>query len=170
MKNVHLMTLLQEGYTTCTVVFNPTAIKPTRSLQHEINAAQQPSYREPKAPEPKTYSYKVPLDFGLKAGDIAVVLVGADYRCVSVLFVDETPQIDVDAPFEMKWIVSKVDTARHAEQTARESAFLAEYEKTKRLVAKKRAIKLLMADMPNAPELVALLNKPFEGLPNVQAD
>lgn len=64
----------------------------------------------------KQYTYKVPSNMELKIGDIAVVKVGTEFKCVTITDVHETPQIEYNNnSIDYKWIVSKVDTYAYNE-------------------------------------------------------
>lgn len=55
----------------------------------------------------KRYTYKT--DIPLEVGDQVVVEVRHELKIVRVVHVDETPRLDANAPWEYRWIVSKVD-------------------------------------------------------------
>lgn len=126
---LHLITLLQEGYTTCKAKF---------------------------AVGGKDYTYKLPLDMGVNVGDHVVVEVNGEYKVVLISTIHPEPEIDIRAPYALKWVVSKVDTTRYQDQMAREQQALEHLQKQERATAKKRAIEQLMG-LVDAEELKKIL-------------
>lgn len=113
----HLITLLQEGYTTCRARF---------------------------AVGGKTYTYKLPLDMGVKVGDNCVVDVSGDLKVVEIAEIDDEPVIDIRAPYALRWVVCKVDRARYDEQMIREEQAAEELAKQERKNAKAKALEQLL--------------------------
>lgn len=119
-KNVrihHLITLLQEGYTTCRARFAVCG---------------------------KTYTYKLPLDMAVKVGDNVVVGVCGELKVVEIAEIDAEPVIDIRAPYALRWVVCKVDRARYDEQMIREEQAAEELAKQERKSAKAKALEQLM--------------------------
>lgn len=56
----------------------------------------------------KKYSYKTMLD--LKEGELVVVKVGEDFKCVTVVEEDVTAQCIANETREWRWVVCRVDT------------------------------------------------------------
>ena len=127
---LHLITMLQEGYTTCRAKF---------------------------AEGGKFYTYKLPLDMGVQVDDHVVVEVSGAYRVVQIAAIDPEPEIDIRSPYALKWVVSKVDTARYQDQVGREQRALEHLEKTERKKAKAKAIETLLG-MVDADELKLILS------------
>jgi len=84
MKNKHLITLLQDNYTTVKAVF---------------------------AGGEKEYTFKSDIDF--EDDDLAVVHVNGIFKIVRIVSTDGIPDIDLDAEFEYKWIVQKIDRTEY---------------------------------------------------------
>lgn len=119
-KNVrihHLITLLQEGYTTCRARFAVCG---------------------------KTYTYKLPLDMAVKVGDNVVVGVCGELKVVEIAEIDAEPVIDIRAPYALRWVVCRVDRARYDEQMIREEQAAEELAKQDRKRAKAMALEQLM--------------------------
>ena len=74
---------------------------------------------------PKSYVCKVLREDGYKPGDVAVVNSPRGLTLVMVVQVDEHPQIDVDADFDYKWLVQRVDMTRYNRQLEAEKNFQA---------------------------------------------
>lgn len=142
MKTKHMLSLLQEGYTTIHVSESPMAFDPTKPM-HEQNAPWQgharevPMYRgapsqqpphhpqQPSAqPEPQGYTYKASLDDNIKQGDQVVIMnPRGELKCAFVINVDPVAKIDVDADFDYKWIVCKIDLDIYNARVNQEAEF-----------------------------------------------
>ena len=119
MKNVNAISLLQTGYTTVGVEFKET---PGR-----------------------IYTYKVGNNLGLKVGDEVVVDARGESKVVTVKRVDLAPKIDLNATYEYKWVIQKVEKEAYAERLKVEEevketliAVEAEHQRTK-LIEKMKA-------------------------------
>ena len=128
-KLFHLITLLQEHYTTVDVDRDPAT----------------------------NCTYKVDKGLDLKEGDLVVVPAGTTFKVGRVTKVDAEPDIDIEAPYALKWVVQKVDTTKFDEQIRREAEAMARIKVDQRAKAREAALKELMADTTIA-ELRALLN------------
>lgn len=80
-----------------------------------------------------SYTYKAHKSLELKAGDEVVVDTPRGTKVAAVLHVDETPQIDANAPFEYKWIVCKVDRTAYEQQLKEDREFLDSLDKVERM-------------------------------------
>ena len=136
-KLFHLITLLQEHYTTVGVAFD----------------------RDPAT----HYTCKVDKALDLKEGDLVVVPAGSSFKVGRVARVDAEPDIDIEAPYALKWVVQKVDTTKFDEQVRRETEAMERIKVDQRAKAREAALKELMADTTIA-ELRALLNQPQEAI------
>lgn len=126
MKNKHMLSLLQSGYTTVHVAFDQMA-KPVAKAPPMPTAGGRPwqdgpgHFAEPDWPKRaplSTYAYKT-RDLNTKPGDKVVVERGGVLSIAEVVSVDPVPRIDVDAEFDYKWIVQRINLAAyHAEQEA----------------------------------------------------
>ena len=138
MKQKHMFSLLDQTFTTVHVAFpsyNPDDIQAVAPAQHHQPKAPQP-------PMPKrawggsqgTYVYKVPFSWGVNEGDELLVETGIGLVITNVVKVDGMPDIDVDANFDYKWAVQKVDRTKHNELVDSEKRFadsLLEIERVK---------------------------------------
>lgn len=135
----HLITLLQKGYTTCEVKFQD---------KHH-------------GPQSQNYTYKVPTSLNVQPLDLVVVPVGdlkdRSFKVVEVQVVHPEPEIDVSAPYALKWVVCKVDTAAYDDQMKREEEAITLLRKGERKAAQERALAALMETVPNKEELMKLL-------------
>ena len=66
------------------------------------------------------YTFKAEVDSGLVVGDFAVVHANDALKIVKIVQVHATPNIDINARYEYKWVVQKIDftafKTRHKEQ------------------------------------------------------
>ncbi len=129
----HLLTLLQEGYTTCDVAFKPEM--------------EDPLYR-----------YKCPTSMGLKEGDVVVVPAKDKLAVAYVCEIHDEPEIDVTAPFDLKWVACKVDLTTYNDQKRREEEAIQMLKDGERREAKDKAMAALAEAIPNLGDLRKLLN------------
>lgn len=140
MKQRHLYSLLDQSYTTIMVVYpNTVAMPAPPPTQSSIAAKRKPGDSVPawgalpqaSAPwaqdphyEGKRYTYKVPRDTPVEVDDF--VVVHSDKRglhIARVVQVHPTPQIDVDASFDYKWIVQRIDRSAYQARLDAERVF-----------------------------------------------
>ena len=99
MKFHHMISLLQTNYTTVKVQF----------LNGRGGASE------------KNYTYKVPLDANVQVEDYVVVdTSNTGYALAQVVKVDESPDINLDAPYPYSWIIQKIELAAYYERCERE--------------------------------------------------
>lgn len=128
MKNKHLLSLLQEGYTTVEVVFENG---PNDGCKPWADNRVPPA---PRAPA-RHHTYKVWKEDDVQEGDAVVVeRDSGELLVVTVVAAHEVPKIDIDASWDYKWIVQKVDMSNYRSQLKREEDFTAmmlEIERTR---------------------------------------
>lgn len=147
MKANHVISLLQENYTTCRVVFSerntadtPQAVKP----QSRVAAEQKTPWVDnhfnmTDFERQRAYAYKVLLTDAVQVGDSVVVPHHRDGLAVAtVVAVDIAPQIDVESDIEYKWIVQKVDKTRYDQIVASEAQFHAQMEEARRTAVRQQ--------------------------------
>jgi hypothetical protein len=139
MKQKHVLSLLQTGYTTVNVYFadhkeqRPAAPRGAAPAPWASEPAQ--AWQQPQAPAPRTYTYKT-KDMDLKPGDRVIVESPQSNTGLTIAVVhsiDPAPRIDVDADFDYKWIVQRVDMAPYNAILEAEAKFndtLQEVERT----------------------------------------
>lgn len=130
---MHLVALLQTGYTTVHVTFD-------------------------SACRSQAYVYKAPTKMGVAVGDMLVVPARDAFQVGWVKSVDKSPKIDVKAPFEYKWVVQKVDTTQYTDQTQREAQALEQLEDAQRAEAQRKAMEMLLGGGAASAEFLKLLN------------
>ncbi len=122
MKMRHIVALLQEGYTTIQVQFQPGQ---------------------------RFYTYKGDLADNIQPGDYVVVDTPSDgYKIVRVHNVDAVPQIDVDADFSYKWIVQKVDPSKYLARVEAERAFADQLREIERIRQREQLIQDFHEKLP----------------------
>lgn len=136
--HMHLITLLQEGYTTCRVSFPE---KGTYSRDEE-----------------KTYTYKIPKDAGIAVGDRVVVYGGKELKVARVTEVHDEPQIDFKAPYALKWVVQRVDLTQYEEHAVREAAALDHLTRVQRKKEQEQLLKELFGDAEGLAALKKMIN------------
>lgn len=146
MKQKHLFALLDTSFTTIRVAFAKDFLK----AEADAESVRKRFGSEDFAPQVRTYIYKAAIADNLKEGDHVVVeTASAGLTVDKVMEVHTAPQIDVDADFDYKWIVQKVDRTEYDARVKRESDFaqmMLEVERTRQREA-------LVEDMrKNLPE------------------
>jgi len=134
-KNKHLYALLDQSYTTIGVVFardeRPDLQQAPPAPGHQPQGLRQAGRKAPPwgrpddgVPTPKAYTYKVPRDEAIAIDDYVVVHGEHSGLAIGrVVRVDADPRIDVDAPYDYKWIVQRVDRETYQRRVDAERAF-----------------------------------------------
>jgi hypothetical protein len=130
MKQKHLFSLLDRTYTTVKIVYarndEAAQVEATIPDYGDVHGARIALRRvNHHSGDHKTWTFKVPLSWNIKEGDIAVVKSnnGHGLSFVHVVSVDAIPDIDIDANFEYKWLVQKVDTTEFDSLVEKEKVF-----------------------------------------------
>lgn len=121
----HILSLLQENYTTIHVSFDLEMSSKDLPQERASNRNRQEGL----------YTYKALLKDNLKPDDMVLVDTPSSGLCVvKVLVVDEEPKIDLNSKFPYKWIVQKVDMSTYNAIQEQEEMFrrrLVEIERNK---------------------------------------
>jgi len=145
MKQKHLFALLDQSYVTISVEFDRTARTEKRDMVRPNE--------ERLAERHQRYTYKAPKDAGIAVDDAVVVESPSNGLCiVRVVEVHQTPQIDLDAPFEYKWIVQKVDRTGYDERVARERKFADMMLEVERTRQREQLMNDMRANLPEGSE------------------
>jgi hypothetical protein len=135
----HIFSLLDDSFTTATVVFGKATIELiAKDVGPRPWGGNKPPGNDPslvqEAPS-QQFTYKVPKDSGLKAGDAVVVDSPRNGLVIArVHEVHDYPKLDLDSDIEYKWIVQKVDVSDYVANLEREAKFreaLVEVERAK---------------------------------------
>lgn len=146
MKNKHIFSLLDTSFTTVAVVFGALSSAAIASMPitpghyhmtDDDYFSSDPRMKAPPAPpqQKQLYVFKVPKLWDVKVGQVLVV-PGKDtlMSFVTVVRVDEVPEIDIDANHDYKWAIQAVDTTEYEALVDNEKRFKAgmmEVERTK---------------------------------------
>lgn len=164
MQNKHLYTLLDSTYTTIKVVFGKVArSKPPLKMERGEIALNETS-------EQSAFTYKVRKDSGIKVDDAVIVESPQNgLQIVRVVEVHDTPQIDLDAPFEYKWIIQRVDRTEHDEQVAKERQFNDTMLEVERTRIREETLNNMRQHLPEGSEARKLFDQAQALLPTAQA-
>lgn len=168
MKQKHMFALLDQSFMTVRVSFDAPFVLdmlPPGNYDFEIESAEilhEYSGRRGSTPHiqmtgrvlrEKTYVYKVPRAWDVKQGDHLVVLSPQNgLKVVQVCHVDESPDIDLDANFDYKWAVSKVDLTEFRELTEKEKKFNDALVEVERVKQRESLVKSFLDNLPEGSE------------------
>lgn len=139
MKHKHIFSLLDKTFTTVRVAFDNDAAsyyaqQPAKAAKAPPPPGMAPAWEAPETFPGMTYVYKVPLDWHATKGQQALVERSGRISVVTIMEVHDTPDIDVDADHDYKWLVQLVDLSAYDELVEREKQFgkaMLEVERTK---------------------------------------
>lgn len=159
MKNRHMLSLLQSGYTTLQVAFTERETSPIAMPPSTAGMAPAP-WQQPightfqddrgRVRPLQSYTYKT-RDLSIKVGDRVIVedlksktglTIGA------VVNVDVAPVIDVDADFDYKWIVQRVDMGAYERVLQDEAEFNATLQEVERQHQRDELVAKMTAHLP----------------------
>jgi len=138
MQTKHIVSLLQENYTTIEVQFRET--------------------------QQKTYRYKALKECNIEVDDYVVVNVRDELKIVRVNEVHEYPKIDVDSSIDYKWIVQKIDTSAYDQQVENEEKFLLAMQDVERAKQKDEIKEHFVGLLGDNTEAVKLLEQAVDTL------
>lgn len=151
MKHKHLLTLLQEGYTTIEVTFEAF-------FRDDKGAIQAHG---------KTYTYKAKMTENIQKGDAVVVDSPSSGLCVvHVVNVHKVPKIDLDAPWTYKWIVQKVDRSKYDATLEQEAKFAEVMLEIERARQRELLMEQFTANLPEGSEARRLFDEATSKLLN----
>jgi hypothetical protein len=161
-----MFSLLDQSFTTVHVAFGTGSLLPPGEYDVTIESVEihtpwqgedprlEMRMKQPaRGKRPQSYVYKVPKAWDVKAGQHLVVLdPGGDLAVVNVLRVDEAPDIDVDANFDYKWAVSKVDTTEYLALNKREKEFGGAMLEVERVKQRENLLESFRSSLPEGSE------------------
>ncbi len=108
----------------------------TKNVDHLIDAIQN-NYRTIKVKYESsntTYTFKVSNDIEVEIGDFVLVQSANNqyYRTVEVVSIDNEIDINFEADFKYKWVVSNVDFTKYNKQIDNEKILLSKIEDLRR--------------------------------------
>jgi hypothetical protein len=167
MKQKHLLSLLQQGMTTVQVEFlqgrpggapaplQPMPAQPPRNdVPWSQHTSRTPQPWDTPTPPAKVYTYKAPIGL-LADGDIVVVQDDKSPYGLAlgrVHHVDSVARIDVDADFDYKWVVSKVDTTAYAKRVQEERAFADTMQAVEATRQREQLVRTMTEHLPQGTE------------------
>lgn len=102
MKQMHLLTLLQDNFVTVKVQF--------QRREENTGTPRSGVWSDACNFGTKKYTYKALRGLNLVAGDHVIVPAAGGMAVVKVADIDENLDIDLDANHEYQWVVQKLDT------------------------------------------------------------
>lgn len=146
MKQSHLLSLLQNDYTTVHVAFRQDMSTDTSEINDFTGQVVNKK-------TPRTFVYKAPHSYKLEVNDYVVVETPKGGPAVVIVTkVDETPNIDPDADFDYKWVVQRVDRTEYLARLEREQIFLETMKEVEREAQKAKLIEKFATHLPEGSE------------------
>lgn len=157
MKNKHMYALLDDSYTTIHVSFSEVHIPNDKTTDWTVDQGllRAPMHLQQigRGQREQTYCYKVPKAWNVQAGDVVVVdspKVGL--KLANVVIVDASPQIDVDASFDYKWAVAKIDLNEYSNLINKEARFADTMLQVERTKQRESLVSSFMDSLPEGSE------------------
>lgn len=166
MKQKHLFSLLDTSFTTVRVVFknNDRDVEADDgSYSVQTDRFQRPvlnSVKLSKGRGQRSYIYKAPKDMGVELDDVVIVGTPSNGLVTAlVVQVDEVAQIDVDADFEYKWVVQKVDRTDYDARVERERKFGEMMLEVERVNRREKLLGDMRANLPDGSQARLLFDR-----------
>lgn len=144
----------------------PTASRTPQGMQSTRMAPETLEYIARSA---RVYTYKALTEDNVKPGDKVILDSPSDGLTVAmVVEVHQSPRIDLDAQFDYKWIVGKVDLARYHGQLEQEHAaggVLLESERTAQKTKLMDAVRSQLSEVAGGESLLDKLSTMLSGKP-----
>lgn len=166
MKQKHLFSLLDTSFTTIRVVF-----KNNERLNDEADEGIQDDRFGRKLKRnsellngrfcgQRAYVYKAPKDMGVELDDVVIVDTPSNGLVTAlVVQVDEVAQVDVDADFEYKWVVQKVDRTDYDARVERERKFGEMMLEVERVNQREKLLGDMRANLPDGSQARLLFDR-----------
>jgi len=104
----------------------------------------------------KTYTYKCKKG-DLVAGDQVIVIANDQYKMVTIVSVDSTPDIDPHSTYEYAWIVQKLDLTQYNKALEAEETLMAYLKEATRKKLIREVSETLKEDLPKEALTVTTL-------------
>lgn len=132
----------------------------TKNVDHLIDAIQN-NYRTIKVKYESngaTYTFKVSNDIEVEVGDFVLVQSANNqyYRTVEVVSIDNEIDINFEADFKYKWVVSNVDFTKYNKQIDNEKILVSKIEDLRRRQQRQLVLQesgLTAVDLSNLQQL-----------------
>ena len=165
MKHKHLLSLLQDNYTTVKIVYGQMNDKPkyktSATGKYLDEDGMIPVFERSVVHNGSLNSYTFKTDLKLEVGDLVVVetTVTGRFKICTVVEVHKTPQIDLDADFDYKWIAAKVDLDHYAKLNAQEQKFQNALQQVEKARRKAEILNDLTQHLPEGSEARKIFNE-----------
>lgn len=151
MKHKHLYSLLDQTFTTVRVVFDSVPRSKQKAPQAKL-VPPLPPFMDREYESERGYVYKVPRTWNVQPQDHLIVLSPSGLQIALVIHVDLEPDIDIDASFDYKWAVQKIDMAEFQSLTEREEQFQTTMLEVERVKQRESLVKSFMETLPEGSE------------------
>jgi len=149
----HLVSLLQEGYTTIGVIFAADHPSYHEGRVTEPPAAPWSQVGQARNPMPQVYTYK--CHFECVRGDMVILPPSSEGKLPSigtVVRIDEEPELNFEAGIEYKWAVGRVDMKAYTDILAREKDLIKMLRDNEKKVQRQKLLESYQLSLPDDPE------------------
>lgn len=147
----HLVSLLQEGYTTIGVVF---AVRQPQPIDIELESLSRGRDRVANHQAgPQTYTYK--CHFECIVGDLVILPPSSEGKLPSigtVVRVDDEPELNFESDIEYKWAVARVDFSQYDQVMSSEKKMVKVLREGEKQAARKRLLESYQLALPEDGE------------------
>ncbi|MDO4223123.1 MAG: hypothetical protein Q4D05_03725 [Acinetobacter sp.] len=140
--------LLQEHYTTVRVVFDDICV---HSL-HKPTAVNDKNHDF-------SYTYKIDKAIDVQVGDWVIVPARDTLKIVQVVEVHDEPQLDLNAKYQYKWVVQKVDTHAYVQRLEEEERLMSVLQRLHWVEQQQKLHQRLQNAQKEDKQLSSLLSK-----------
>lgn len=173
MDNKHLLSLLQTNFRTVHVIFEDSSVYPGANEPAPWDAQPanaQPRRKDvPSAPQRATtqhtpqraYVYKCHNSMVVEQGQQAVVMTDGGMRIVTVVKVDDFADIDLNADYDYKWVVSVIDTTVYDDLLDKEAKFNRLVTEARRTKVREETLASFKSVLPTEGEAAKLFHEAF---------
>jgi hypothetical protein len=172
--NKHLLSLLQTNFRTVHVIFDdvdgfqdapwnsqqPTQAQPGKA-QPRRNEPVAPQQATTRAAPQRAYVYKCHNSMEVSQGQQVVVMTDYGLRIVTVVKVDDFADIDLNADYDYKWVVSVIDTAVYDDLLDKEAKFNRLVTEARRTKVREETLAAFKSVLPTEGEAAKLFHEAF---------
>lgn len=145
----HLVSLLQEGYTTIGVIFAAT------QPQDFDDSAPWNGNRPPQGQLPRAQVYTYKCHFECVPGDLVILPPSSEGKLPSigtVVRVDDEPELNFEAGIEYKWAVGRVMLDAYNDILAREKNLIKMLRENEKKTQRQKLLESYQLSLPDDPE------------------
>ena len=173
MKNLnHVISLIQQNYTTIRVSFDNTQRLPEKQQPVTINVqdvdgtpwdGQLLPRGQSQRATPRTYTYKCQIELArtLTQGMLVIVPESAHkgVQIGTVVAIDEEPNIDFDSGITYKWIIGAVDTTKYDRIISQEQEMVRLLRESEKAKARQALLDAYHLSLPEGSEARKLFDQ-----------